>query len=371
MHRIPAILVSLLLLFAGSQALADIAVPTFGSRGAVPAGLTETFSGQLRTALSRVGLRVSPAELITSGIAGSLDPAYTALIAELDSTRYAISGELAVTEGQRQAPFVVNLLIVDVEQGRQSDVISRPFALDTLRSVTRELAEQVMEFTDQSQALPAGDAGLFVESEPTGAELLINGLLVGDTAAPDLLQLAAGRYRLELRKEGFLPEMRVEELRSGSTRFVHVNLTPISGGSILVTSSPRANLFIGDELLGATPLTVPARTGIVQVRLEQTGFRSQTVPVLVRNRRVSRLEVNLTAEREPLIYWDEAAGERVFLNGRFQAEPLARTLRPGLLEIEVRRNDGSQRFSVIVPLTGAYKLDLDSEELLPRGTQGR
>lgn len=363
----PAILVFLLLLLGCSQVLADISVPTFGSRGAIPAGLTETFSGQLRTALSRAGLRVSPAELITSGIAGSLDPVYTALIAELDSTRYALSGELAVAEGERQAPFVVNLLIVDVEQGRQSDVISRPFALDTLRSVTRELAEQVMQFTDQSQALPAGDAGLFVESDPAGAELLINGLLVGDTSAPDLLQLAAGRYRLELRKEGFLPEVRVEELRTGSTRFVHVNLTPITGGSILITSSPRANLFMGGELLGVTPLTVPARTGMVQVRLERTGFRSQTVPVLVRNRRVSRLDVELTAEREPLIFWNESEGERVFLNGRFQAEPLARTLRPGLLEVEVRRSGGSQRFSVIVPFAGAYELDLESGSLLPRG----
>jgi hypothetical protein len=367
MLRLLSRLLPLLMLIGLNHALADIAVPTFGARGDVPSGLTVTFGEQLRRSLTLAGLQVSPAELITAGIAGSLDPLYTELIAELDGTRYAVSGEISVIGGQRQAPFVVNLLIVDVEQHRQSDVISRPFALDGLRSVTNELASLIMAFTDRSVALPAGNAGLFVTSEPGDAEVFLNGLLIGRTSQLDLLQLAAGRYRIELRKEGYLPEVRVEELRAESTRFVHASLTAISGGSILITSSPRAEVFLGDEAAGFTPVTLSARSGLQQVRLERQGFRSQTVPVLVLNNRISRLSVSLAAEREPLIYWEPRSGERVFLNGLLERGTVARPLRPGRLDIQVRSPEGQRNFAVVVPLTGAYQLDLDTGELLPRG----
>jgi hypothetical protein len=357
----------LLILACLNQALADISVPVFGSRGDVPSGLTVTFSEQLRRALKLAGLQVSPAELITAGIAGSLDPLYTELIAELGGTRYAVSGEIAVASGHRQGPFVVNLLIIDLEQHRHSDVISRPFAFDGLRSVAGELAGVIMAFTDQSAVLPAGSAGLFLSSEPGDAEVYLNGLLIGRTSQLEALQLQAGRYRIELRKDGFLPEMRVEELRNDSTKFVHVPLTAITGGSIQITSSPRAEVFLGDTSMGFTPITVPARSGMQQVRLERPGFRPQTVPVLVRNNRVNRLDVRLAAEREPMIFWQAEAGDRVFLNGLLQREGLARALRPGRLDVEVRRAGEQRSFSILVPLTGAYELNLNSGELQPRG----
>jgi hypothetical protein len=367
MLRLLARLLPLLILVCLNHARADIAVPTFGSRGDVPTGLTSAFSEQLRRELALTGLKVSPAELITAGIAGSLDPLYTELIAELDGTRYAVSGEISVMAGQRQAPFVVNLLVVDVQQQRQSDVISRPFTLDGLRSVTGELAGVILSFTDQSATLPAGNAGLYISSDPGGAEVFLNGLLIGRTSELDRLQLAGGRYRIELRKEGYLPETTVVDLRPGSTAFPHIPLTAISGGSIQVSSSPRAEVFLAGESAGFTPVTLSARAGLQQVRLERDGFRPQTVAVLVRNNRVSRLDASLMAEREPLIYWEPAGGERVFLNGLLARDTVARALRPGRLEIQVRSPAGRRDFAVVVPLTGAYELNLATGALEPRG----
>src|SRR5690625_2885474 len=104
MYR-PALLLLLVVTMASLSGVvrAEVAIPEFGRRGELPEGLTSTFSTQLRQAVSQLGLQVDPAELVTEGIAGSLDPFYTSLAARLLGTRYAVSGEVAesATSGSR------------------------------------------------------------------------------------------------------------------------------------------------------------------------------------------------------------------------------------------------------------------------------
>ena len=45
--------------------------------------------------LVEAGHEVRPGELITPGIAGSLEPEFTLLIGEIDGSAYAVSGEVA------------------------------------------------------------------------------------------------------------------------------------------------------------------------------------------------------------------------------------------------------------------------------------
>ncbi len=353
----------LISLFLG-VAFADISIPVLGPRGELPSGLTSTFSAELRRAVTLTGIDVTDADLVTQGIAGSLDPEITRLIAGLLGTRYALSGEIAAA-GPGGAPFVVNLLLVDVEQDRHSDLITRTLSLATLPAVTQELALEILAFTDQSTALPGGDAGLFVSSEPGGAEVYLNNRLIGVTGDLALLELAPGRYTLEVRHDGFLPSILSLELRAGGTRFPHVVLTPIAGGGISVESVPEAEVFVAGTSFGFTPVTLSWPAGNPTVELVRDGFASVEVPVAVRNNRVSRVRQALAPLREPMVYWGAADGTQVRISGVAYPGLAAGDLRPGRVEIVITDAAGRREYSHVLPLLGVFELDLESGTLTP------
>lgn len=359
-----SVLILLAALWLLGVASAEIAIPDLGRRGDLPEGLTVTFSAQLRQAVSQVGLQVNPAELVTEGIAGSLDPFYTTLSARLLGTRYALSGEIAESSSSEHR-FTVNILLVDTEQDRHSDIISRPLSLQDMTSVARELAREILAFSDLSATLPAGDAGLFISSEPVGAVVYINSVQVGQTGDLNLLELAPGRYSIELRLDGHLPVSRVEELRSGSTAFPHFRLTEVRGGSAQVSSQPPAELFFGGESYGVTPVNVPLPAGRQELLLRRDGFRDTAVTADIMNNRVTRLSAELSAVREPLVYWDAEDGVRVLVDGVSQNGLAATELRPGRVTFTVQRTGLSMDYTVVLPLTGVFRLDTSSGTLAP------
>jgi hypothetical protein len=229
-----------------------------------------------------------------------------------------------------------------------------------------ELAAAVARFTSAIVELPRGDAGLFVSSEPRDAQVFIDGVSIGHTSRLDVAMLAPGRYRLELRKDGFLPDARMIELRSGDTSFVHVVLTAISGGSIQVAASPSANVLLDGVPSGTTPVTLPALPGTHRVTLRRPGFQEESYEVLVRNYRVSRLDVSLAPATEPLIYWAEQRPVLIFIDGRLQPGAFAEGVKPGLRTFELVRGAESRSFLRAVPDRGVFELDLTSGELIPR-----
>lgn len=264
--------------------------------------------------------------------------------------------------------FTVSLLLVDAEQDRHSDLISRPLPLQELTAVARELAREIVSFSDlMSASLPAGDAGLFISSEPGGATVLINGVEVGRTGELDLLELTPGRYSIELRLQGHLPASRVEELRSGSTVFPHFRLTEIRGGSAQVSSQPPAELFFNGESFGVTPVNVPLPAGRQELVLRREGFRDTTVTADIMNNRVTRLAAELDAVREPLVYWDGEEGVRVLVDGEEQSGLAATSLRPGRVTFTIVRSGLRMDYTVVLPLTGVFRLDTATGTLLPLG----
>lgn len=358
-------LLTLMFAFIASGVLAnDIAIPDLGRRGDVPEGMTATFSNYLRQEVTRSGLGVNRAELVTEGIAGSLDPFYTTLAARLLGTRYAISGEIVDAVGSENR-FTVNILIVDTVQERQSDQISRSLDMQDMGGVARELAREILAFTDLSQSLPVGDAGLFISSEPSGASVYIGGLLMGRTGDLNLLELASGRYTIELRLDGYLPVTRVEELRSGSTNFPHFQLTEIVGGSAQVMSEPAAAVFHLGEYLGHTPLNAALPAGVQQLELSREGFRDSSVSIDVRNNRVTRVAVDLQPLREPLVYWDEQDGVHVLIDGVVQTGTAATNLRPGRVTFTIQVASTRRDLTMVLPLTGAFRLDTELGALIP------
>ena len=339
------------------------AIPDLPAREAVAPEVAERFVAALRAALSDRGLRVTEAPLVTAGIAGSLEPDFAVLIAQLEGTRFAVSGEI-VARAAVDGPFAVDLLAVDALEGRASDLLSRGFGLATLNAVAGEVAAVLAEFAAAGPSLPAGDAGLFVSSEPRGAEVRVDGVAVGRSGAIDLLGLAPGRYEVELRLDGYLPEVRTLDLRGGDTRFLHVEMTAIVGGSLQVVVRPPADVFVDGVPVGRSPLTIDAAPGTREVTVLRPGFEPRTVTAPVRGFRVTRVELDLAPLGDPLIVWRTDRPVRVFVDGTPQGDGYALPA-PGLRNIEVVTGGTVRRWLRAVPDTGAYELDLDTGALYP------
>jgi hypothetical protein len=341
-----------------------VAVPDLPARPGVPAEVAQQVVAAFRLALGDRGLRVSEAAVVTPGIAGSLEVEFTRLIAELEGTRYAISGEVVARPGAGGEPYAVNLLAVDVVQNRTSDLLSRPLALATVPRVAEDLAGLVHAFVQAAPELPAGDASLFVSSDPREAEVWLDGVPLGVTGGLDVVSLRPGRYELEVRKEGYLPEVRSVDLRGRDTRFVHIVLTELTGGSIRVTSLPPADVLLDGEPVGRTPITISSLPGVRTVRLERAGFVPHESSEQVRNFRVTRSDVTLEPLFPTMIVWETDRPGLVLVDGTLRQGGFA-AVSTGLVRIELRTVAGSRSFLRAIPGPGLYQLDLASGDVSP------
>ena len=346
-------------------AAAQLSAPTFGTRGEVPQEAVAKFMTTFRSSVgAATGMEVRNGELITPGIAASLEPEFTMLIAALDSARYAVSGEIARVSDSLES-YTINLIVVDAERQRSSDLISASFDPSAPEIAALELAAAVAEFTTALLELPKGDAGLFVSSEPGDAQVFVDGVSLGRTGQLDVAMLPPGRYQLEVRKEGFLPDVRMIELRGQDTSLVHVILTAIAGGSVQLASYPAARVELDGEAAGTTPVTLSALPGMHTITLRRDGFLDESIEVLVRNYRVSRVRAELTPAAPLVVFWEEAREGLVFIDGALQPGGHAVDIRPGLREFELRRGGTTTTVLRAVPAAGLFRLDVVTGELQP------
>ncbi|HLU83385.1 MAG TPA: PEGA domain-containing protein, partial [Trueperaceae bacterium] len=342
--HLAAVLAAFLLTALG-VAVAQVSIPTFGTRGDVDGVVVDRFMVAFRSSVgAATGLEVRNGDLITPGIASSLEPELATLIAELDSARYAVSGEIAMLTEPAIDPYAINLIVVDADLGRATDLISASLDPAAPELAAAQLAAMVAAFTTAKVELPRGDSGLFVSSEPGDAQVFVDGVSLGRTSQLDVAMLTPGRYQLEVRKEGFLPDVRMIELRPSDTTLVHVILTAISGGSIQISSRPGARVELDGVASGTTLVTVSALPGMHTITLKRDGFVDETVDVLVRNYRVSRLQLQLEPTAPLVVFWDETREWLVFIDGVFQPGGNAPDIAPGLHNFEVRRGNQTNRY---------------------------
>lgn len=139
------------------------------------------------------------------------------------------------------------------------------------------------------QAGPGGK--ISVSSDPTDAEILLNGTPVGQTPA-NLSGLAPGEYTLELRKAGYERAYRTVALLEGREVDIEIPLFQVAG-LLLVTSDPAGSeVVIENEVRGTTPaLITELPLGSYEVEIRATGLPSRKVPVELVDRKPVKLEV--------------------------------------------------------------------------------
>jgi len=122
-----------------------------------------------------------------------------------------------------------------------------------------------------------------VSCSTEGAELFLDGELIGQTPFKDVIPLASGEHTIRVSRLGYTPYIDVFKIKAGQTTKIEVDLTPISGvlgiTSNTVKDGPAVRVFIDDKFFGKAPLETEIPLGNHQIRVERPGFYSETFSV--------------------------------------------------------------------------------------------
>lgn len=107
---------------------------------------------------------------------------------------------------------------------------------------------------DRNERVPYRPPGLvYIESDPPGAEVLINGQKVGSTPYQD--NLSAGEHRLEVRKSMYYPQLSEFSLEAEDTKQIKLVLQPRFGYLNVVSRIEKVEIYLDGMPIGPTPIT--------------------------------------------------------------------------------------------------------------------
>ena len=139
---------------------------------------------------------------------------------------------------------------------------------------------------------------LSVRSEASGAEVFLDGVLVGRVPLNDLT-VVPGDYRVEVRHPDYEPFAQAVKVASGETASVTAVLVmkPAFGYLQVVTvPADGVTVYLDDREVGVTPIeTLKLKVGKVLVRFEKPGYDPWIRAVTIQKDRTYRLEATLEA----------------------------------------------------------------------------
>lgn len=207
-------------------------------------------------------------------------------------------------------------------------------------------------------------ARLHVQSEPTGATVILDGTVRGITPV-ELRVVRPGLHQLRTSRPGFVPDLRTVQLASGEAAAALVKLRPISGLLLVLSDPPGAEVWLQERRLGVTPLPVtdlPLGTHRLELRHPDCEARSVEVPLS--DRTPVRVSVTLPLVVAPTAQFTSSPpGATVSVDGRPRGTtPLSLERLPtGVHEVVValdRRQPHSERLELKAGQSATLQVEL-------------
>ena len=199
-----------------------------------------------------------------------------------------------------------------VEAGDYELVVSLDRYLQFTTAVSIEGREIEQQFEVELE--PAW-AEVSLQSEPPGAEVLVDGESAGHT--PLLAEILQGRRSLTLRLPRHQAWQQSIELAAGETvELPLVNLEPADGLVFVESRPPGASVTVGGEFKGLTPLEISMTPGQRhEFTLLREGYHSRRVELDVRADQQHDLEVELDPVLVPVRIEAQPATAELYVNG--------------------------------------------------------
>ena len=312
------------------------------------------------------------------------------VVAELGGLYHEASEEVALgTSGVRLtlelAPAFGRLEVSSEPSGADvwldgEKVGTTPYSKDKLRSGTYELrVERALhlthkatvavrdgETTREAVRLTANYGALVVESEPSGADVWLDGEKVGTTPySRD--KLRSGSYELRVERALHLSHKATVAVRDGQPTREAVRLTANYGALVVESEPAGAAIWLNGEATGlTTPHTFePLQVGAYVVKLSRDGYGAASDRGLVERQGTARLRLALQAKLGLLSVLAKTRDGRpcegqVLIDGTERGTtPLKVQVTATLHEVEVRCPEGTAKQSVTVEHNGKQALSFE------------
>lgn len=142
------------------------------------------------------------------------------------------------------------------------------------------------------------NGALTIFSEPSGAEVYLNGTLIGSTPIQNY-KITPGKYKLEITKENYESNIIEVTVNPGESKNVSVTLSPIKGILEIVSDPLGAEVYINGTLIGTTPIkeyqVVP---GVYEVKVVKEGYLGYGTTITIKPGETKSIVVALTKLEE-------------------------------------------------------------------------
>ena len=139
-----------------------------------------------------------------------------------------------------------------------------------------------------------GGGTLKLTSSPSGANVYVDGAFAGTTPISDY-SVTGGSHHLLFALDGYENYTTDVTVVMYETTTVNAYLTPISSGSISITSTPsNASVKVDGIYRGTTPLSVNTNVGTHRVVLEKDGYNSWSTSAKVNSNGVTIIDAELS-----------------------------------------------------------------------------
>ena len=219
-------------------------------------------------------------------------------------------------------------------------------------------------------ALVPAWATLTLTSSPVGADLYVEGKLIGKT--PQSYQVLQGKRQIQLRNEGYKTWDKEITVTAGTP--INMGVVPLAkaDGSVIINSTPSgATVSVGNNFYGKTPVQVSLSPTIKhRVSLMKEGYKDITQDIAVESAKTSTLSLTLEPEMSSVNIIVVPKDAQMLIDGRFEGNANRNVRLPTHPhEFTIFREGFATYRTLITPRKGIekrYNIRLKTEEFAKR-----
>lgn len=222
-------------------------------------------------------------------------------------------------------PPGADIQVDGVSVGRSPRLITHLAAKDTYSVRLRKAGYQDQKISVKfegrkplvrEETLVPASGTIDISSEPSGAEVTVNGISRGKTPLT-VTEIPRGRAVVKFKLEGFEEEVRELAVNAGDRQALPVALKGLPGTMHLVSVPDGARFYLNDEARGKGPLAITGlKPGEYKVRAELEGYGTVTRTVTLGNGTSAREEFRLSSAMGRIEVRTSPVGAQVLFDGR-------------------------------------------------------
>ncbi len=196
-----------------------------------------------------------------------------------------------------------------------------------------------------------------IDSNPTGAEIWLNGENKGVT--PATFELSSGHYSLELLHDDFLPYVKDFSVDANQAFDLPIAELFTNPSHLVITSTPsKATVIVAGEEQGITPFTLRLNPNVEHsISLSKPGFKTNQQSVILKPGEQKNISANLEAILGTVVLNVEPLDAEVFINGKYMGSGNLKLSLPSASQrLEVRKSGYQVYAKMIAPEPNAPKV---------------